>query len=86
MQTVQRNFVRSLIASGLSSKRQFTAVKNFVKKAPTVEKIGSCIVEHVELPLELNTYGSRNVLIAAKTIDSKGVTSYVIGETVSLKS
>ena len=85
MQTVQRNFVASLSASGVSPKRQFTAVKNFVKKAPKVEKIGSCIVEHIELPLELTPDGSRNVLIAAKSTDPRGVVTYTVGEAIQSK-
>ena len=81
MQTVQRNFVRSLNASCLSPKRQFEEVKKFTKKVPIVEKFHNCTVEHVDLALEV-VDGKRMALVAVKMINSEGKVSYAVGEEV----
>jgi hypothetical protein len=71
MQTVQQNFASSLMASGLSPKAQFQAVKKFSYLPVKTEKFNHCVVDHVEYPI-----GGGVVLIATKATTNKGKVVY----------
>lgn len=71
MQTVQQNFASTLIASGLSPKRQFESVKKFSYLPVRTEKFNHCVVDHVEYPI-----GGGAVLISTKATTNDGKVLY----------
>lgn len=79
MNTVQRNFVESLISSGLSAKRQFKALCKFSPNAIVVDQFVGGVAETISLSLE--RVGNVRKLFVASRVLREGKEEYFIGET-----
>jgi hypothetical protein len=81
METIQRNFVRSLKDSGFSPARQYKEVKNFLKKEPEITRVLGLREDHYSFCIDTDSVRKvRNYMHATKTTDYKGRTKFEVWE------
>lgn len=81
METIQRNFVKSLKDSGLSPARQYKEVKNFLKKEPEITRVLGLREDHYSFCIDTDSVRKvRNYMHATKSVDHKGRAKFEVWE------
>lgn len=81
METIQRNFVRNLKASGFSMARQYKEVEKFLHKEPQVTRVLGLREDHYSFCIDTDSVRKvRNYLHATKTTDHKGRAKFEVWE------
>ena len=81
METIQRNFVRSLKDSRFSPARQYKEIKNFLKKEPVVTTVLGMKEEYYSFCIDTDSVRKvRNYMHATKSVDHRGRTKFEVWE------